>query len=181
MEGTLGEVRMFGGNFAPRNWQLCDGQLLPIAQNNSLFSILGTIYGGDGRTTFALPDCRSRLVLGEGNGAGLSNYQIGQRGGTENVTLSISEIPSHDHTVSDPKVACAAVDGDTSNPEGHNFALAPPEVLLYTDASPSSTMASDNVSIAVNNTGGNQSHMNVMPSLVVNYIICIAGIFPSRS
>jgi len=98
-EPFIGEISMFGGNFAPRNWAFCDGQLLAISQNTALFSLLGTIYGGDGRTTFALPDLRGRVPIHSGNGPGLSNYRVGQKGGTETVTLNVTQIPSHNHTV----------------------------------------------------------------------------------
>lgn len=181
MEGMIGEVRMFGGNFAPRSWALCDGQLLPISQNSALFSILGTIYGGDGRTTFALPDCRGRFVIGPGNGPGLSDYREGQKGGQENVILNTTQIPSHTHGAGNSKVKMLLSPGNSNNPNAKNIALAPSGVNVYNAAAPTLDMAANNVAVTVGNTGGNQDHTNMMPYQVVNYIICLFGVYPSRS
>ena len=170
MEGYLAEIRMFAGNFSPRNWSFCAGQLLPIAQNTALFSLLGTTYGGDGRTTFALPDYRGRVPLSPGQGPGLSLYREGQRGGQETVTLNITQIPSHNHAV---------YPGASGTPGVTNPANAYPADIgqpVYGAAS------SGNMGEAtVTNTGGNQSHTNIQPYLAVYFIICVSGIFPSRN
>ena len=178
MEGTIGEIRIFAGNFAPRNWAFCEGQLLPIAQNSALFSILGTIYGGDGRTTFALPDLRGRVPIGPGHGPGLSDYREGQKGGVETVTLNITQIPSHTHSASGTVTPLARVGaGDETNPAGGYMANANSD--LYADSG-STPMGASPVTINVGNSGGNQSHENRQPYLAIYYIICMYGIFPSR-
>lgn len=171
----LGQIIMFGGNFAPRGWALCDGQLLPISQYSALFSILGTTYGGDGRTTFALPDMRGRVSIHAGNGPGLSDYQLGQKGGSETNTLTTNQLPSHNHHLN-------IYNGQGSSPEGSNKTLAgtgttvPPEGT-WTDNSPNATAESN----AVASTGGGQPVNNIQPYLTVNYIIALQGVFPSRS
>lgn len=161
-EGFLGEVKMFAGNFAPRGWALCEGQLLSISQNTALFSILGTTYGGDGRTTFALPDIRGRVPVGTGNGPGLSPYRLGQRGGTENVTMTVLQAPSMNYSV-------PAFDSSKGvTPEAGSRAV------LTVGNEPNTT-------IQTRNAGGNRSINNMQPNLAMNYIICLQGIFPSRS
>jgi microcystin-dependent protein len=169
-EPFIGQIVMFAGNFAPRGWAFCDGQLLAISQYSALFSILGTTYGGDGRTTFALPDLRGRVAMHAGNGPGLSNRPLGTRGGAEEVTLNINQIPSHSHGLA----ASSAPAADTS-PSGN----LPAETRrdAYVSGSPNTTMAT----AAISNTGGSQAHTNVQPYTVVNYIIALQGIFPSRS
>jgi len=169
----LGEVRMFAGNFAPRNWAYCDGQLLPISQNTALFSLLGTIYGGDGRTTFALPDFRGRVSMHPGHGPGLSSYNLGAKGGQETVTLTTSQMPSHSHSVS---TVTSTGRANTDTPV--NTIPAQGDNLSYTTETSSNTMTS------VSNSGlsgGSQSHENRPPYLTVNYIICTAGTYPSRN
>jgi microcystin-dependent protein len=173
-DSFIGEVQMFAGNFAPRNWALCEGQLLPISQNTALFSIIGTTYGGDGRTTFALPDLRGRVVMHNGSGPGLSSYNLGQHGGAESVTLNQNQIPSHTHT-DEVKGASPVGRGQSSNtPEGTYWA----EGASYA-TSLNTSMAANAVQIA--NTGGGQSHENRAPYMAVNYIICLNGVFPSRN
>jgi len=179
MEGMLGEVRMFAGNFAPRTWAFCEGQLLPINQNQALFSILGTIYGGDGRTTFALPDCRGRSVLGPGNGPGLSSYREGQKGGVETVTLQTSQIPSHSHTASGNATFSASAP-NSKDPTNRNFALSG-SLNLYTATAPNVDMALDTDQITLSNTGGGLSHENRSPWIAIYYVICLQGVFPSRN
>jgi microcystin-dependent protein len=174
MDPFLGEIRAFSFGFAPRDWADCNGQLMSISQNTALFSLLGTQYGGDGRTTFALPDLRARVAIGMGQGAGLSPYYIGQTGGEEAVTLTASQLPSHIHTV---KVSNA--DATTSDPTAGY--LATPAVnsrinQLYS-SSASGTAAAD----AIGPTGGSAPHNNLQPLLVVRYCIALQGIFPSRS
>lgn len=173
MEPFIGEIKLFAGNFAPRGWAFCDGQLLPINQNQALFSILGTIYGGDGRVTFALPDLRGRVSVHPGNGPGLSPYQLGERGGAENVTLTVQQMPVHSHSLNANKQ-----NGDTSDPPGAS--------LADTKGSDKDYMKSGEVDVAmsaqsIGSAGGGQSHENRQPFLAVNYIIALQGIYPSRS
>jgi microcystin-dependent protein len=176
-EPTIGTIKMFGGNFAPRSWALCQGQLLPINQNQSLYSILGTTYGGDGRTTFALPDLRGRAPIHEGTGPGLTPRPLGQRGGSETNTLTNNNLASHNHIASG-KVKAKNGAGDESNPGGGFPATAATD--LYAEAA-GTTMASDAVNVTINNNGGQQPVNNMQPYLVVNYIICLQGLFPSRN
>ena len=168
----IGEIKMFAGNFAPRGWAFCDGQLLPISQNSALFSILGTTYGGDGRTTFGLPDLRGRVAIHPGNGPGLSNYNLGQAGGQETVTLTTAQLPSHSHTVN-----ATSESGDTNAPSGG--------LLSNTGAYDNEYKASGTVvpmkSNMINNTGGSQPVQIRQPYRTVNYIIALIGIYPSRS
>lgn len=175
-EPYIGQIMMFAGNFAPRGWALCEGQLLSIAQNSALFSILGTTYGGDGRTTFALPDLRGRVPIQPGTGPGLSPYTLGQSGGAENVSLLITNIPAHNH----PLEASTAA-GDSSSPQGAVPAVTvdpnTQQPLNGYHSSPNTTMAAASVGFA----GGSQPHTNVQPYLSVNFIIALEGIFPSRS
>ncbi len=181
MEPTIGEIRMFAGNFAPRTWALCEGQLLSINSNQALFSILGTTYGGDGRTSFGLPDLRGRGPISPGNGPGLSNYNLGQRGGVETVTLNTTQIPNHTHAaVGTVKANFSPISpATTGNPTGGNFANAASNTYNTTPAD--IEMAANNVNVTVGNTGGNLSHENRQPYLCINYIICLQGLFPSRS
>lgn len=162
---------MFGFNFAPRNWAFCDGQLLPIAQNTALFSLLGTTYGGDGRTTFGLPDLRGRVPLhdGSGTGPGLSSYSLGQQGGLETVTLTAQQIPPHNHLQ-----ACSSDDPNSGSPAG-NFpaAVSPPIYSSGANAAMANT--------AVGNAGGGQQHENRQPYLAINFCIALQGVFPSRN
>lgn len=174
MDQFLGQIMMFGGNFAPRGWAFCSGQLLPISQYTALFSLLGTTYGGDGRTTFGLPDLRGRAPISVGHGPGLSNIAWGQKGGVEQVTLNVTQMPSHNHSgvveATEPVPRGGAVDTPAGNyvAQGGTYS-----------ATKNSKMASDSVSVGL--TGGNQPHPNRPPFLGVYYIIALIGIFPSRS
>ncbi len=180
-EPFVGEIRMFAGNFAPRNWALCDGQLLPINLYQTLYTILGTTYGGDGRTTFALPDLRSRAPIHFGQGAGLGNYQQGQKGGVETVTLAEAQMPSHTHTAS-AEVKAVNAGGNQSAPGGHAWAADPRGATnMYSDATPDTDMKADLVAGTAQNAGGGQTHENRPPYLPINYIIAMDGIYPSRS
>lgn len=169
-EPFIGEIRMFAGNFAPRGWAFCDGQSLSIAQYSALFSLLGTIYGGDGRTDFRLPDLRGRAPIHQGQGPGLTNRLIGSRGGTETVTLTTAQIPAHTH-----ELQASASRATSKDPTGKMPA--------------STRKASYNLGIGdlsesameTDNTGGNQPHNNMQPFLPVQYIIALIGIYPSRS
>ena len=170
--GYVGEIRMVGFNFAPTNWAQCNGQLLPIAANTALFSILGTTYGGDGRTTFALPDLRGRVPMNHGQGPGLSNVYLGEMSGQEAVTLTTNELPPHTHTVN------SVVDeGNQSSPTGNLYANTKTLDKEYSNASPNATMNPQMIQPA----GGNQPFNNLQPYTTVNYIICLYGIFPPRN
>ena len=172
MEPFIGEIIMFGGNFAPRGWALCDGQLLSISAYQSLFSILGTTYGGDGRTTFGLPGLRGRVAMHAGNGPGLSSRPLGQKSGTETVTLATSQIPAHKHNVGAIKTV-----GDSTSPTGNLLADSGSFDTEFRNATSDTTMKSD----MIQNTGGGQSHNNIQPYQVINYIIALQGTYPSRN
>lgn len=175
-EPFLGEIRMFAGNFAPRGWALCNGQLLSIAQYSALFSLLATTYGGDGQVTFALPDLRGRVPMHWGQGPGLTNRVQGEASGTEDVTLLSMQMPAHTHMVqahngeansSGPGNAlwANAVDGNSQ------------QVSSYSTNTPNTTMAPQ----AIGMSGGNQPHQNMQPYLTVTFIIALEGIYPARS
>lgn len=178
-EPFVAQITMFGGNFAPRGWALCDGQLLPIAQNQALFAILGTTYGGDGRTTLALPDLRGRAPLHEGTGPGLSQRRLGSKGGTERNTLAVNQLPSHTHATDDPALKATANPANTSDPTGAALAIAP----AYNDSElPAAAMRDGSVEHpAPGSTGAGSSHNNMQPYQVINFIIALQGIFPSRN
>ena len=167
----LGSICMFGFNFPPRGWALCNGQLLPISQNTALFALLGTTYGGNGQTTFALPDLRGRVPIHFGQGPGLSNYDLGQVGGSENVTLTPSTMPAHTHSI-----ACSSDDATTADPT-NAFPSAFTSKIYAASATPGKFM---NAAIA-SQIGGNQPHNNQQPYLVVNFCIALQGLFPSRN
>ncbi|WP_375580419.1 tail fiber protein [Marivirga tractuosa] len=198
MEGTISEIRYFGPNWAPRNWMPCDGRLLPISQYTAFFSLIGTLYGGDGRTTFAIPDLRGRVPIGMGNGPGLTPRSNGQMGGFQSVTLNALEMPAHNHTAqtSNPTVssATATIRANTSASSGTNPSGNYPgidQVGPIYNSTANGTMASDAVQInsidfnPINTTigmaGGNQSHENMQPWTCLNPIICYIGIYPSRN
>lgn len=175
----IGEVRGFAGNFAPRNTAFCDGQLLAISQNDALFSIVGTIYGGDGRTSFGLPDLRGRAVVGQGQGPGLSNRQQGQKGGAQTVTLASSQMPSHGHsTTTVAKAVSLPADGGT-DASGEYFAARPGP--FYRTGGALSNMQNGTANATIGNTGGSQAHNNLSPYLGIRYIIALFGVYPSRN
>ncbi len=178
MEGTIGEIRMFAGTFSPRTWAFCNGQLMPIAQNTALFSILGTTYGGNGQTTFALPDFQGRVAVGTGTGAGLPNVQLGERAGTPTVTLLTTNMPAHNHAVTGSVTMQANTDGVlSSDPTGRY--LGPVSVFTSANADlVNLAPAVTSLNTAVN--GGSQPFSIMPPYLGMNYIICMFGIFPSR-
>ena len=169
----LGEIKMFGGSFAPRGFATCDGQLLAISQNSALFALLGTIYGGDGRVTFALPDLRGRLPIDDGTGPGLTPRRTGARAGAETVAIVAATMPIHEHGVMGTTDA-----GVSNDPAGRAPALAP--VSAYGDQPPDSTNARFS-SAAISNTGNGVSHTNIMPFQVINFIIALTGLYPSRN
>jgi microcystin-dependent protein len=172
----LGEIRIFGGNYAPNGWAMCQGQLIAISQNAALFSILGTTYGGDGVRTFALPDLRGRLVMGMGQGNGLSNYFEGQVGGAESVTLTTQQLPAHTHSVN------GAETQSTTDPKGAVPANTQPPTpgaapKIYGAAPDGKTTMNGGM---IGMTGSSLPINIQQPYLVINYIIALQGIFPSR-
>jgi microcystin-dependent protein len=169
-EYYLGEIRQFGGNFAPVDFMFCNGQLLSIAENDALYALLGTTYGGDGVTTFGLPDLRGRIPIGQGQGPGLANYTLGQIGGAETVTLSTAQMPGHTHSI--------AVGGTATTTTAANNVVAQATTNAFAaTGTPTVSLAGSTLS----STGGNQPHENMPPFLATNFIICVAGIFPSQS
>jgi microcystin-dependent protein len=174
-EAMIGEIRMFAGNFAPRGWALCDGQLLPIAQNQALFSILGTTYGGNGITTFALPDLRGRVPLHAGTGPGLSSKTLGQSGGTETVTLTTAQMPAHTHSAQiNADSTVAATDNPANALPARNAASTP-----QYGTSDNTTLSGN--ALIISPAGGGQAHPNMQPYTTVNYIIALTGVYPSRN
>lgn len=169
----IGEIRMVGFNFAPQGWAKCDGQLLQINQNQALFSLLGTIYGGNGTTTFGLPDLRGRVPMHAGSGPGLTPRSIGQRGGSETVNLTVNQLPSHNHAA---VIHTNESEGDSALPSG-NF-LAKSGTGGYTSVFPDSQLADSAVTVA--NAGGDQAHDTLQPYQAVNFIIALVGLFPSQ-
>lgn len=161
----IGEIRMFAGNFAPAGWMFCEGQVLPISENETLFQLIGTTYGGDGQETFALPDLRGRLPLQQGNG-----FILAETGGAEEITLTVTQIPAHSH----PLLASAAA-GNTGSPEGSVVAQTDGTASLYIADVPSANLSPQ----AARQVGGSQPHTNFQPYLCVNFIISLFGIFPS--
>lgn len=180
MEFYIGQIIMFGGNFGIRGFALAQGQLLPINQNTALFSILGTTYGGDGRTTFGLPDLRGRAPIGSGHGPGLQDYRLGVKGGVENVTLNWTQMPSHTHLASGiAHIGVTSSPGDTDDPAGSIPAQAAND--NYLDGGSPTSQWSGTSEVTVQNTGGNQAHTNLSPFLAINYEVALVGIFPSRN
>ncbi len=182
----IAEIIMFGGNFAPRGWALCDGQLLSISQNTALFSLLGTTYGGDGRTTFGLPDLRGRVAMHPGSGPGLSTRRLGEKSGVETVTLNINQIPSHQHNTTVTGTGTAQgtdTQGDNGFTGGNTWAHV--GANLYKDATPNVAMKAGNVVLDLTvtnpNAGSGRNHTNLQPYLCVNFIIALQGVFPSRN
>lgn len=180
----IGEIIMFGGNFAPRTWAFCNGQLMSIAQNSALFSILGTTFGGDGRTTFALPDLRGRVSVHPGTGPGLTPRRLGQRSGTEITTLTLSTMPAHTHTASGTVMA-NNTDSSTAIPTDNNFSHPDPAGTgkrnIYSTLDNTVSMKPNNVHVTVGMTGGGQYYNNMQPWLGINFIIALYGVYPSRN
>ena len=173
----VGEIRPFAGNFAPRDWAFCNGQLIAISQNEVLFTLLGTTYGGDGVNTFALPNLQSRVAMHQGQGQGLSPRTIGEMGGTESVTLIAQQMPQHIHSFNAANTA-----GTTEAPSGAMLAVSDHSGTMYLDPTKASapadvTLQPDTITF----TGGNQPHNNIMPVCAVSYIISLYGIFPSQN
>lgn len=168
-EPFVAEIRIFAGNFAPRGWAFCNGQLLPVSQNTALFSLIGTTYGGDGRTTTGLPNMQGRAPMHPGRGPGLTDRRLGQRGGTEAVTLSEAQMPQHDHRLGGvAELANQRAVDDNYLAVGND---------MYNSPSDLGSMASETLP----DTGGSQPHNNMQPYLTMNFIIALVGLFPSRS
>ena len=164
----VGEIRMFAGNFAPAGWMFCEGQLIPISENETLFNLIGTTYGGDGQSTFALPDLRGRLPIHQGNGGGAS-YVLAQNGGVEQVTLTTQQMPNHTHGFVGSTAA------GTSNNATNNVMASSPSVDMFVGITPDVTLNTS----ALQMVGGNQPHTNFQPYLCIDFIISLFGIFPS--
>lgn len=176
-EPFIAQIMIFGGNFAPRGWAFCNGQLLSIVSNTALFSLVGTTYGGDGRTTFGLPDLRGRAPIHVGTGPGLTRRNWGERGGVEKVTLTVNQIPAHNHSGT---ARCFDGAGNSNEATGNTWSKdLGVSSATYNSSAPNANMAAD--TITTQNTGGNQSHENMPPFLALHYIIALVGIFPSRN
>jgi microcystin-dependent protein len=169
-EPFVGEIRMFGGNFAPAGWMFCDGQLLPISENETLFNLIGTTYGGDGQSTFALPDLRGRVPLHAGTGQDGITYTLGESLGVETVTLTTQTIPIHNHSY----IASQAIGGQANASGNVNPQSA--SIDWYIQDTPSVNMAAN----AITPTGGSQPHENLQPYLGINFIISLFGVFPHQ-
>lgn len=163
----VGEIRMFAGNFPPVGWMFCDGQLLPISENETLFTLIGTTYGGDGESTFALPNLQSRVPIHQGN-----NFTLAETGGVEEVTLTTSQIPVHTHAM-----IASTADGGQNNPQNNVLATTPVGITIFFEDPPSANMSAS----AISPVGGSQPHTNLQPYLAVNFIISLFGIFPTQT
>jgi len=171
-EPYVGEIRMFAGNFPPTGWMFCQGQSLPISENEVLFQLIGTTYGGDGQETFNLPDLQGRLPLHMGTGPGISqSYQIGQTGGVESVTLGTNQIPTHTHAL------LASTNPATSTVASDSITAATNQLKIYTESGASKQFAPNTLSAV----GGNQPHENLQPYLCIAFIISLFGVFPSQT
>ena len=171
-EPFTAEIRIFAGNFAPRGWAFCDGQLLPVSQNTALFSLIGTTYGGDGRSTTALPNLQGRAPMHPGRGPGLTDRRLGQRGGVETVTLTEAQMPNHNHTVFAQNVT-----SNSNDPAGKHWSRPFGGPVAYHHSSNHVPMAEQ----AVSSAGGSQAHNNMQPFMAINFIIALVGLYPSRS
>jgi microcystin-dependent protein len=173
MDPFIGEIKLFSGDFTPRGWAFCEGQLLRISDNTPLFSIIGTLYGGDGRITFALPDLRGRVPVHSGTGPGLSTYNQGDRGGVETVPLTLQQLPPHNHSLN-----ANTANGNTSDTPGASLADTRGTDRDYMSSGEVNTqMSAQSIGI----TGGGQPHENRQPYLAISFIIALEGIFPTRS
>lgn len=177
MEGYIAQIIMFAGNFAPQNWAFCQGQLQSINENTALFALIGTIYGGNGQTTFALPDFRGRMPVGTGSGA-LGSFQLGEMSGVPSITLTSNQMPAHTHPVTAAKIKASSLSGTLTNPVGNAYGTT--SANFYAEVA----TATDNlggVSATTAATGNSVPFNNQMPYLGMNYVICLFGIFPSRN
>lgn len=174
----IGEIRYFAGNFAPHDWMFCNGQLMDIAANDTLFNLIGTTYGGDGQQTFALPDLRGRLAIGQGTGAGLTPRAIGERGGTETVTLTLGQLPAHGHSA----IVTAAA-GSLPGPSAAAVPASPAGASssFYTASGGGAFSVQKFLSAAIAPAGGGLAHGNMMPSVCVSFIISLFGVYPQQN
>ncbi|MFN8712140.1 MAG: phage tail protein [Bacteroidota bacterium] len=177
----LATIAIFAGNFAPRNWMFCNGQLLSIAEYNALFALIGTTYGGDGQVTFALPDLRSRVAIHEGQGPGLSNYSIGEMAGTENVTLLSTNLPMHNHSLVTLPIQQPASTVNNSGINEPKGAYPASGATVYSTTSDGSRMGPYTSTATTPVAGSNQPVSIIQPYLAMHYIIAVEGIFPSRA
>jgi microcystin-dependent protein len=168
----IGEIRIFAGNFAPAGWAFCDGQLIPISENDALFTLIGTTYGGDGQETFALPNLQSRIPIHQGKGTDGVTYMLAEAAGTETVTLTTQQIPSHNHAM-----LANQNTGTSANPQGNVLDQMSGAILVYKDQAPGVAMSPR----AIGPIGGSQPHNNFQPYLCLNFIISLFGIFPSQT
>lgn len=175
MDSYVGEIRLIANNFAPQGWKFCQGQLLAIAEYDTLFSLLGTTYGGDGQTTFALPDLRGRLPLGQGQGPGLTNREFGEEFGFESVTLLTTQLPAHNHIMQ-----ASTVNGRVATPADQVFGVSPGD-NVYSPMPGSGALPKQLKANSVSGVGGSQPHNNIMPTMALNYIISLYGTYPSRN
>ena len=177
-EPFIGEIRIFGCNFAPRGWAFCQGQLLPIAQNTALFSILGTTYGGDGRTTLGLPDLQGRAPMHPGRGPGLTARRLGEKTGVDEVTLTEAELPSHKHVLYGAQTAGTEASPSNTRMMARDRPTSGDNIVYLNTASTKNTvMAAE----AIGTTGGSQAHENRQPLMGMNFCIALVGLYPSRS
>ncbi|MBI1937863.1 MAG: phage tail protein [Ignavibacteriales bacterium] len=184
MEGYIAEIRMFAGNFEPRNWAYCAGQILSISQNTALFSLLGTTYGGNGQTNFALPDLRGRVPVGTGAGPGLSDISLGEKSGSLTNTLTVANLPPHVHTAIASVYPSASAGGrgvTAVNTPVNNFPIATNDGNNIYATSSNAQMGQSTVAVNIGVTGSGVPLDNIQPYLGMNYIICLYGIYPSRS
>ncbi len=182
MDGYMSEIRMFAGNFAPANWAFCNGSLQSIAQNTALFALIGTTYGGDGQTTFGLPDLRSRVAIHTGQGAGLPNYVLGEMSGTESITLIANNVSNHTHTANgNAGIIMSSSDGNQVSAVNNFPAINGDNI--YSSTPDASVMAPASLALTSSPQAGSGSQPlnNIQPYLTMNYIICLFGIFPSRN
>ncbi|MDH4473755.1 MAG: tail fiber protein [Fluviicola sp.] len=181
MEGVIGFTTLFAGNFAPKSWAFCQGQTINIASNTALFSILGTQYGGNGTTTFMLPDLQGRTMVGAGTGPGLSTYNIGQKSGVENASMTTSNMPAHMHPVTAQlNISATGNPANTASPIGNLYAVEQGSELIY-GLDGNVQMAKINGNITMTNTGAGAPFEILRPLLGLNYIICQYGVFPARN
>jgi microcystin-dependent protein len=172
MNPYLGEIRIFAFNFAPKGWAMCNGQLLAIQSNAALFSIIGTFYGGNGTSTFALPNLQSRVPIHQGQGQGLSPYNVGQIGGTESENLTVAQMPQHNHSLN-----ATPANANNNRANGGTLASSTNSTNIYSNTNPSEAMNGASIGIA----GSSQPHNNIQPYLAVNFCIAISGIYPPRN
>lgn len=168
----VGEIRMFGGNFAPAGWMFCEGQILSISENETLFQLIGTTYGGDGQSTFALPDLRGRVPIHSGTSSSGTTYTLAETGGAEDSTLTANQIPAHTHNL----IATSDL-ADTASPSNAIFSTNPPGSKMFSSAAPTAALNLSSIASA----GGSQPHTNFQPYLCVSFIISLFGVFPSQT